>query len=77
MRAHPRFIAVAAALLLAACNQSDTKTARAPESSQSSPAASAGPKGKLAVGLPTLGTAENYLPWLEAGREGWLGLGAL
>jgi peptide/nickel transport system substrate-binding protein len=29
------------------------------------------------VGLPSLGTAENYLPWLEAGREGWLVLGAI
>ena len=30
------------------------------------------PTGKLTVGLSSLGTAEAWLPWLEAGREGWL-----
>lgn len=69
---------VAAALFLAACNQSDTKTSRPATSAQAPQVATAaGPRGKLSVGLPTLGTAENYLPWLEAGREGWLVLGAL
>ena len=36
-----------------------------------------GPRGTLAMAVSTLGTAENYLPWLEAGREGWIVLGAL
>jgi peptide/nickel transport system substrate-binding protein len=67
---------IAAALVLAACGQTDTKSA-AEKSPSAQTAASAGPRGTLAVGLPTLGTAENYLPWLEAGREGWLVLGAL
>ena len=30
------------------------------------------PVGKLTIGLSSLGSAERYLPWLEAGREGWL-----
>src|SRR3954447_2807115 len=36
------------------------------------PAASGQPSGKLTVGISSLGTAEAWLPWLEAGREGWL-----
>jgi peptide/nickel transport system substrate-binding protein len=36
------------------------------------PAASGQPAGKLTVGISSLGTAEAWLPWLEAGREGWL-----
>ena len=34
--------------------------------------ASSQPAGKLTLGLSSLGTAEAWLPWLEAGREGWL-----
>src|SRR4051794_15913700 len=64
----------AASLALGGCGDSGTKSAT-PPATQS--AAAGGPRGKLAVALPTLGTAENYLPWLEAGREGWLVLGAL
>ena len=30
--------------------------------------------GKYTIGLSSLGTAEAWLPWLESGREGWLGL---
>lgn len=33
-----------------------------------------GPTGKLTIGLSSIGTAEQWLPWLESGREGWLGL---
>lgn len=32
------------------------------------------PVGKLTIGLSSIGTAEQWLPWLESGREGWLGL---
>ncbi len=32
------------------------------------------PAGRLTVGLSSLGTAEQWLPWLESGREGWLTL---
>ena len=32
------------------------------------------PQGRLTVGLYSLGTSEQWLPWLEAGREGWLTL---
>lgn len=32
------------------------------------------PVGKFTIGLSSLGTAEAWLPWLESGREGWLGL---
>lgn len=35
------------------------------------------PNGKMTVGLSSLGTAEAWLPWLESGREGWLGLEAV
>jgi peptide/nickel transport system substrate-binding protein len=41
--------------------------------SASAPAA-AQPTGKLTIGLSSIGTAEQWLPWLESGREGWLGL---
>ena len=27
---------------------------------------------KLTIGVSSLGTAESWLPWLEAGREGWI-----
>jgi peptide/nickel transport system substrate-binding protein len=70
-------IAALACLALGACNQNDTKTAPPMPSDAASKDAPSGPKGKLSVGLPSLGTAENYLPWLEAGREGWLVLGAI
>ena len=32
------------------------------------------PTGTMTVGLSALATAEAWLPWLESGREGWLGL---
>ena len=32
------------------------------------------PKGQLTLGLYSLGTSEQWLPWLESGREGWLTL---
>ena len=34
----------------------------------------ADPAARLSVGLYSLGTSEQWLPWLEAGREGWLTL---
>lgn len=53
---------------LSGCNSATDKGTKQTQT----PVATEGPRGELAVGLPTLGTAENYLPWLEAGREGWL-----
>ncbi len=40
-----------------------------PVAAQNSP-----PTGKMTIGLSSIGTAEQWLPWLESGREGWLGL---
>ena len=59
----------AGALMLAACGPKEaSKTASANQ-----PASVPGkPTGKLTIGLSSLGSAERYLPWLEAGREGWL-----
>ena len=70
-------VAALACFGLAACNQSDTKKAEPTQPGASPQSVATGPKGKLSVGLPSLGTAENYLPWLEAGREGWVVLGAI
>ncbi len=69
--------AALACVILVACNQSDTKTASPKQASSAPPVVAGGSKSKLSIGLPSLGTAENYLPWLEAGREGWVVLGAI
>src|SRR5579885_431596 len=59
--------------LLAGCGASNSPPSSGANAAQAAPAAPGGqPSGKLTVGLSSLGTAEAYLPWLEAGREGWL-----
>ena len=64
-----RFCVVAATLALVSCGPNEE--AKAPPANQS--ASTPGkPTGKLTIGVSSLGSAERYLPWLEAGREGWL-----
>ena len=53
-------VAALACFGLAACNQSDTKKAEPTQPGASPQSVATGPKGKLSVGLPSLGTAENY-----------------
>ncbi len=62
-------LACAAALALAACGpKEESKSVPAKEAA----GAPGKPTGKLTIGLSSLGSTERYLPWLEAGREGWL-----
>ena len=60
--------AVFSALGLAACSPKEERKSAKPKTA-SIPGK---PLGKLTIGLSSLGSAERYLPWLEAGREGWL-----
>lgn len=60
------------AAMLAACSPSGESKSPPQSPSSSSAGAPAGPSGKLTVGLSSLGSAEIYIPWGEAGREGWL-----
>ena len=54
---------VISAGLLAAC---------APAVRENTNTTPSGPVGKLTVALSSLGTAQVYLPWREAGAEGWI-----
>ena len=62
-------VAIALLALQGACAPASNAPRAEP---QAAPAATGQPAGKLTVGLSSLGTAEAWLPWLEAGREGWL-----
>ena len=62
------FACAVLSLSLAACSPKEESKSAQPKSA-STPGK---PTGKLTIGLSSLGSAERYLPWLEAGREGWL-----
>src|SRR5690242_20325283 len=73
------FLVVGLLVLPAACAPArDTPAAQPPGARPAAGSAAGGqansgqPTGKLTVGISSLGTAEAWLPWLEAGREGWL-----
>ena len=68
------FLVVGLLVVQGACAPArDTSSAQPQEArAASGQAASGQPTGKLTVGISSLGTAEAWLPWLEAGREGWL-----
>ena len=62
-----------AAMALAACSpKEESKNAPAKSTPAKTVSVPDKPTGKLTIGLSSLGSAERYLPWLEAGREGWL-----
>ena len=59
------------ALALAGCGPSG-ESKKEPPSTNKAVATAGQAGGTLTIGLSSLGTAEQWLPWLEAGREGWL-----
>jgi peptide/nickel transport system substrate-binding protein len=56
---------------LGGCGPDESATGVAPNAPEAAGRTSQKPT-KLTVGVSSLGTAEAWLPWLEAGREGWI-----
>jgi peptide/nickel transport system substrate-binding protein len=65
------FVLLGTLVWLGGCGPDESATGTPPKAPEAAARTSQRP-AKLTVGVSSLGTAEAWLPWLEAGREGWI-----